>query len=145
MNTVKWSGNRGTDIENSYYESRPEEPYPSSEIAITVGLCVGQLSAIAVSQARSLVELIPLAVESVRIAFRTGMTATTIRDELEQQSSPTETWAMTLPSEVGNELLNIIHKETVRCCDFSYHVLANSPRLPWSERGHMLAPHSERP
>ncbi|KAE8442927.1 hypothetical protein EG329_002531 [Mollisiaceae sp. DMI_Dod_QoI] len=96
----------------SYYEARPEEPYPSSEVAITVGLCVGQLSAIAVSQARSLVELIPLAVESVRIAFRTGMTATTIRDELEQQSNPSETWAMTLPTQVATELLETIHKET---------------------------------
>ncbi|CZR60185.1 related to polyketide synthase [Phialocephala subalpina] len=96
----------------SYYEARPEEPYPSSEVAITVGLCVGQLSAIAVSQARSLVELIPLAVESVRIAFRTGVIATEIRDELEQQSSPSETWAMTVPTEVGTEL-ETIHKETV--------------------------------
>ncbi|KUJ11557.1 polyketide synthase [Mollisia scopiformis] len=96
----------------SYYEARPEEPYPSSEVAITVGLCVGQLSAIAVSQARSLVELIPLAVESVRIAFRTGMTATIIRDELEQQSSASETWAMTVPTEVGYDLLDTIHKET---------------------------------
>ncbi|KAF8856875.1 hypothetical protein BDZ45DRAFT_727094 [Acephala macrosclerotiorum] len=91
----------------SYYEARPEEPYPSSEVAITVGLCVGQLSAIAVSQARSLVELIPLAVESVRIAFRTSVTATEIRNELEQQSSPSETWAMTVPTEIGNELETI--------------------------------------
>lgn len=98
---------------HSYYEARPNEPYPSSEVAITVGLCVGQLSAIAVSQARSLVELIPLAVESVRIAFRTGMVATNIRDELEQQSSASETWAMTVPADVGNEL-ETIQNETVR-------------------------------
>jgi Starter unit:ACP transacylase in aflatoxin biosynthesis len=101
----------------SCYEGRPDEPYPDSTSAITVGLCVGQLSAIAVSQARSLIELIPLAVESVRVAFRTGLAAIRVRDELEQQSSPQESWAMTVSREVGlteNSLLEAIHGEMVR-------------------------------
>lgn len=89
-----------------------------------------------------MVELIPLAVESVRIAFRTGVTATEIRDELEQQTSPSETWAMTVPTEVGNEL-ELIHKETVRidlllCTDLE---LTTSNRPPWGARRHMSVPH----
>jgi len=76
---------------------------------------VGQLSAIAVSMSRSLTELLPLAVESVRLAFRTGMMATTVRDELER-GNESETWAMQAPrvslSEVN--VLDMFHQEEVR-------------------------------
>jgi Starter unit:ACP transacylase in aflatoxin biosynthesis len=101
---------------NSWYEARPEEPYPDASSAITVGLCVGQLSAVAVSLARSLTELLPLAVDSVRLAFRTGFTAITVRDELEQQFAPDESWAMTVAKGVGmveDGLLETIQRETV--------------------------------
>lgn len=76
---------------------------------------MGQLSAIAVSLSRSLTELIPLAVESVRLAFRSGMMATTVRDELEH-SSESETWAMQTPRVRLGEanVLDMFHQEEVR-------------------------------
>ncbi|KAJ9620672.1 hypothetical protein H2204_012227 [Knufia peltigerae] len=97
----------------SWYENHPEEPYPGPESSFVVGLCVGQLSAVAVSLARSLVELLPLAIESVRLAFRTGLTATMVRDELEQGES-SETWAVQSSRALGlgeDNLLDTIHKE----------------------------------
>jgi hypothetical protein len=62
-----------------------------------------------------LTELIPLAVESVRLAFRTGFTATTIRDELEVTDAE-ETWAMQTSRGLGlgeADCLATIHQEEV--------------------------------
>lgn len=60
-------------------------------------------------------ELLPLAIESVRLAFRTGLTATMVRDELEQGES-SETWAVQSSRALGlgeDNLLDTIHKEEV--------------------------------
>lgn len=77
-------------------------------------MCIGQLSATAVSLAQSLTELIPLAVESVRLAFRIGLLATTVRDELETQVNPEDAWAMAVSKDVDLGLLTTIHDATVR-------------------------------
>ncbi len=101
--------NMPDDMRHSWYESHPEEPYPDAKSSFVVGLCVGQLSAVAVSLACSLTELLPLAVESVRLAFRTGLTATTIRDELELANT-SETWAMQVSRGLGLGEENVLHK-----------------------------------
>lgn len=81
-----------------------------------MGLCVGELSAIAVSIAKSLTELIPLAVQSVRVAVRTGVAALTIRNDLEEQNNPRDSWAMSVSREAGLtevETLDLMHQQTV--------------------------------
>ena len=61
-----------------YFEDQPQK-YPSfSKDVRLVGLCTGLLSAAAVAASNSLVELVPRAIETVRIAFKTGsLVATT--------------------------------------------------------------------
>lgn len=76
---------------------------------------MGQLSAVAVSISHSLNELLPLAIESVRLAFRSGLLATTVRDELEL-SDKSQTWAMQVPRATGlgeADALKTFHQEDV--------------------------------
>ena len=64
--------------------------------SVVVGVCFGELSAAAVTLAKSLVELVPLAVEAVRIAFKAGILASTVGNDLEHREYPAESWSATL-------------------------------------------------
>lgn len=86
----------------STYEEHTHEAYPVASENIVIGLCLGELSAAAVSLARSLVELLPLAAESVRVALRGGFAANRISREIEQPSSPQRAWSTVIPK--TNEL-----------------------------------------
>lgn len=85
----------------SAYEQNPHEPYPHADQNIVVGLCFGELSAAAVSLAKSLTELLPLAVETVRITFRAGIVLATVGKELEGQDATKEGWSCSLPRDCG--------------------------------------------
>lgn len=58
-----------------------------------VGLCTGLLAGAVVASARSLSELLPLATEAVRIAFRAGTCVGAAKDALEQASNSKESWS----------------------------------------------------
>ncbi|EON65175.1 hypothetical protein W97_04412 [Coniosporium apollinis CBS 100218] len=74
-----------------YFEEHPFElPNPSNTRIL--GLCTGLLAASAVASARSLADLLPLAVEAVRIAFRAGTCVGTAKEALEQANSR-ESWS----------------------------------------------------
>ncbi|KAL9119419.1 MAG: hypothetical protein Q9187_004027 [Circinaria calcarea] len=83
------------------YEERPHEPYPDPNHNLVVGICIGELSAAAVSLAKSLSELLPLAVEVVRIAFRAGIAASVLGNELEQRTTPGKSWSFTISRDSG--------------------------------------------
>ena len=61
--------------------------------ARSIGLCTGLLAAAAVSSARSLSELLPLAVECVKIAFRAGTCVGSAKDALDVGSDGREPWS----------------------------------------------------
>jgi hypothetical protein len=82
------------------YENRPDEPYPNSN-DIIIGVCLGELSATAVSQSKSLLELIPLAVQVVRVAFKVGMLSSTVGNGLERRAEPAGCWSATISRECG--------------------------------------------
>ena len=58
-----------------------------------IGLCTGLLAASAVACAKSLSDLLPLAIETVRISFRVGATVRNLRDILESGSRSQESWS----------------------------------------------------
>ena len=69
-----------------YFEEQPRTYIPSSNSrpdARLAGLCTGLIAASAVASADSLTALIPLAVEAVRIAFRTGAHVGQVAQQLE--------------------------------------------------------------
>lgn len=64
---------------------------PSKSI---IGLCTGLLPAAAVSSFSSSTSCIPLAVETVRIAFRLGLHVATVADRLRVKSHKEESWSV---------------------------------------------------
>lgn len=58
-----------------------------------VGLCTGLLAAAAVASARSISELLPLAVETVRLAFRTGACVGKVKDGLQTRDDENRSWS----------------------------------------------------
>ncbi|KAH8821290.1 hypothetical protein F5884DRAFT_827558 [Xylogone sp. PMI_703] len=83
------------------YERAPKEPYPSHENSIFVGTCFGEVAAAAVALSASLNDLIPLAVEAVRISFRGGILASSVGDDIEARSTNKGSWALSIPRDAN--------------------------------------------
>lgn len=92
-----------------YYADHPHELAPCSNVR-AIGLCTGLLSAAAVVSARSLSELIPLGVECVRIAFRTGACAASARDALDTSQASWSTVVSGLSEEAAQSALAEFHE-----------------------------------
>lgn len=75
-----------------YYEEFPLE-YPRASTTHILGVCTGLLAASAVSASRSLTSLIPLAVQTIRIAFRLGSRVATVGYQVESRTDVPQTWS----------------------------------------------------
>lgn len=79
-------------ISTRYYCENPTQlPNPSDTRVI--GLCTGLLAASAVACAKSLSDLLPLAIEAVRLSFRTGTVVGNTKDVLEPASMSQDSWS----------------------------------------------------
>ena len=79
------------------YQGSGADEYPSKSNTHIVGSCTGLLAAAVISSSRSLVDLLPVAVEVVRIAFRIGSLVNEGRDQIEHASSQSSSWSVVLP------------------------------------------------
>lgn len=82
-----------------------------------LGLCTGLLAASAVASVDSLLALIPVAVEAVRIAFRTGAQVADVAARLEVLSDQYESWSTIFPiadDRSAEKELNDFHQQNVR-------------------------------
>ena len=80
-----------TLIFDRYYERHPRH-YPTTGTRV-FGLCMGSLAAAAIVSSCSLTDLLPLALETVGIAFRIGLQALDAARQLDSTYSRTESWA----------------------------------------------------
>ncbi|KAJ5572589.1 polyketide synthase [Penicillium hetheringtonii] len=88
----------------SWYETHPHVEYPGPQNTVCIGLCVGQLSAAAISLSANLLQLIPLAVEAVRVAVNLGSLVFMVRDDLESDVDGLP-WALMVENEIINKQL----------------------------------------
>ena|SRR5438034_6025551 len=58
--------------------------YPLPSDTYLLGLCTGAFAAAAISTCKSLSELLSVAVQTVRVAFRFGLCTSDVRDRIEQ-------------------------------------------------------------
>ncbi|KAL4876805.1 beta-ketoacyl synthase [Aspergillus karnatakaensis] len=73
----------------------PTVAYPRSNDSYVLGVCTGSLAAAAISCSTSLSELLPLAVQTVLVAFRLGLCAQEVRDRLEiSEANRTQSWSV---------------------------------------------------
>ena len=100
-----------------YFEEQPRKYPDFSKDVRLVGLCTGLLSAVAVAASRSLVELIPRAVEIVRIAFRTGSCVAAVADRFGGNIGK-DSWSTIVVAEYASaqRALDRFHTEKVRLC-----------------------------
>lgn len=71
--------------------------YPTASDTHLLGLCTGAFAAAAVSCSRSLVELLPIAVQTVLVAFRTGLCASRIGNCIEPTATGSREWSILVP------------------------------------------------
>ncbi|KAH8434285.1 type I polyketide synthase [Aspergillus melleus] len=96
----------------SWYETHPHVDYPSAQSSVYIGLCVGQISAAAIGLSTNLIELIPLAVEAVRLTVNLGSLVFTVRDDLEYDADGAA-WALMVENEIINKQLLELSSEAL--------------------------------
>ena len=79
-----------------------------------LGLCTGALAAAAVSCSRSLLELIPIAVDAVIIAFRTGMLVMDVAQRVEPLDASDRSWSIIVAGAASAEAIPRLCEQTVR-------------------------------
>jgi len=84
-----------------YYEEFPLQ-YPHISTTQILGVCTGLLAASAVASSHTLSALIPLAVQTIRIAFRLGSRVATLGEQIEPKTQTLQTWS-TIVLGVGRE------------------------------------------
>ncbi|KAM3072173.1 hypothetical protein ACMFMG_008629 [Clarireedia jacksonii] len=79
-----------------------------------VGLCTGLFAAAAVASSSSLSQLIPIAVQVVLMAFRTGAHVAALANRLSSRSESSERWTYVVPGALESDvksILNDFHKD----------------------------------
>lgn len=75
-----------------------------------VGFCTGLLSATAISSTPTVSTLIPLAIQTVLVAFRTGLYIDSLSNRLYPPSKKSEPWTMIFPGVGEEDVKNAISK-----------------------------------
>jgi len=89
-----------------YYSENPSELPNASNVRL-VGLCTGLVAAAAIACAKSLSDLLPIAVEAVRISFRIGNTTANAKIALEPVANGQEPWS-TIVTNTNEDTANAI-------------------------------------
>ena len=113
------------------------DEYPSKSDTHIVGSCTGLLAAAVVSSSRNLVDLLPAAVEVVKVAYRIGSLVSEVAEQVEQLSIHSPSWSVVLPGLAEQELANdlkVFHEQKVclsnkNKCETSDSVSASRSRI----------------
>lgn len=117
-----------TLIRGTRREENPQDGDVSSQDNCLVGLCTGLLAATAITSSRSVSSLIPIAVEIVLVAFRTGLCVTRMAETLENGRDSTDSWTFVVPEvseEAARVTLEDFHIANVRLNHIGASVVAN--------------------
>jgi hypothetical protein len=80
-----------------------------------VGLCTGALAAAAVSCSRSILDLVPLAIHSIVVAFRVGLLVTDCARRLTLPLENDQSWSIIVPRSTAAEAVDHFCSQTVSC------------------------------
>lgn len=109
-------------------QSRAEKMHDDSTRAsetCLIGLCTGLFAATAIASSPSLSGLVPIAVQMVLMAFRTGAYVAALAERLHKSSSGSSSWTYVLPgiNEVAaSSIISNFHKTNVRIPDLLHYV-----------------------
>ena len=83
-----------------------------------LGVCTGALAAAAVSCSRSVLELVPMAVAAVTVAFRTGMHVMDVAQRIEPSDATDQSWSIIVPGAASAEAVHRICEQSVRTMSY---------------------------
>ncbi|PVI03119.1 polyketide synthase [Periconia macrospinosa] len=88
--------------------SRLGVSYPTPSDTYLLGLCTGALSAAAISSSKTISELLPVAVQTVRVAFRFGLCIDDVRIRIEPQTQTS--WSMVVLGLMAPQAIEILER-----------------------------------
>ena len=86
----------------------------SADRARVSGLCTGALAAAAVACSRSTLDLVPLAVDAVVVAFRTGVRVTDVAHQIAGSEESRQSWSIIIPGSSSSDAVNQFCAQSVR-------------------------------
>ena len=115
------------NILDSRAEKEPQDA-TRHEHTFLMGLCTGMFAASAIASTPTVSTLIPLAIQVVLMAFRTGSHVASLAERLSPASGKSEPWTFIYPSlheEQANRALAEFHNDNVSFpCVYFHHPLA---------------------
>lgn len=85
----------------------------ASDNTRVIGLCTGSLAAAAVSCSRSTLDLVPMAVDAVAVAFSVGMLVAARGDSVVPSRDADESWSLIIPGILGPKAVQDFCRETL--------------------------------
>ncbi|KAH8585728.1 conidial yellow pigment biosynthesis polyketide synthase [Bisporella sp. PMI_857] len=94
------------NIDNSY-------PFPGEACAL--GLCTGTLTSAAISSCRSVSDLLPVAIQTVLIAFRTGLCVLDVRNRHKSSDNGSSSWSMVVGGSSSTAAIDALNAFRKHC------------------------------
>ncbi|KAH8672377.1 hypothetical protein BGZ61DRAFT_537012 [Ilyonectria robusta] len=104
-----------------------EDRYHGTAVSQSIGLCTGALAAAAVTCSRSILDLVPLAVDAVTVAFRIGMHVTDAAKRVAQSNDSDESWSIIVPGTASFEAVDKFCEQTTLPLTSRPYVSAYAP------------------
>ncbi|KAH8200904.1 hypothetical protein TruAng_004913 [Truncatella angustata] len=92
-----------------------------------VGLCTGALAAAAVVCTRNTLDLVPIGVDAVLVAFRTGMRVADMAQRLDPSESLSQSWSFVIPGLTSAEAVHKYCEQTRLPLSFKPYISAYAP------------------
>ncbi|PWY71773.1 ketoacyl-synt-domain-containing protein [Aspergillus sclerotioniger CBS 115572] len=92
-----------------------------------LGLCTGALAAAAVSCSGSALDLVPLAVVAVTVAFRTGILVTDVAERVTSMDHGDASWSMVVPGSMSAEVVQQFCRQSVLPLTSQPYISAYAP------------------
>lgn len=83
--------------------------------ALALGLCTGSLAAAAVACSRSIVDLVPLAINAVVVSFKTGVLVNEVAHRVASPQESDQSWSVVIPGSTSPEAVDEFRAQTVSC------------------------------
>ncbi|KAL9056770.1 MAG: hypothetical protein Q9162_002741 [Coniocarpon cinnabarinum] len=93
----------------------------------TAGLCTGALAAAAVSCSRNILDLVPMAVDAVTVAFRVGMHVTDVALRVAPLSETDQSWSIIVPGASSHEAVHKFSASSILPSTSKPYVSAYAP------------------
>ncbi|KAJ5952040.1 Acyl transferase/acyl hydrolase/lysophospholipase [Penicillium vulpinum] len=95
--------------------------------ALALGLCTGSLAAAAVACSHSVVDLVPLAINAVVVAFKTGVLVNEVAHRVASSEESDQSWSVVIPGSKSPEAIHEFCAQTALPLTSKPYISAYSP------------------